>query len=241
MRKLTSEQFIDRSSSIHDSIYDYTNAVYINGRTKLSIYCPIHKLHFEQAPRDHLAGKGCMLCGHDKTNSKRTNSTEQFVERARSIHGNHYSYEKTKFIDMNKKVSIACPVHGIFSQLAAHHIFMKTGCPKCKSSHGETVIRTWLTSHDIIFIEQYRNSDCKDKRSLPFDFYLPDYNLLIEYQGKQHFEYYRKFHRSLKGFEQMKKRDSIKRNWAINNSFIYLEIDYLNINNIQNILEKLIE
>lgn len=60
-------------------------------------------------------------------------TTEQFVKRARSIHGDKYDYSETAYISLYKKVNIKCERHGIFSQLAGNHINpkIKAGCPYC--------------------------------------------------------------------------------------------------------------
>lgn len=78
------------------------------------------------------------------------------------------------------------------------------------------------------------SQNVKIKKSLPFDFYLPDYNLLIEYQGKQHF-----FNDFFK--ENIKHRqylDKIKKNFCISNNIDFLEITYKN--NIKQKLNKYI-
>ena len=62
------------------------------------------------------------------------------------------------------------------------------GCPICNESKGERQVSMWLEQHKMIYIPQKRFNDCCDKNTLPFDFYLPDYNICIEYQGKQHYE-----------------------------------------------------
>ena len=62
------------------------------------------------------------------------------------------------------------------------------GCPECNESKGEKQVGLWLRQHDIMYVSQKRFDDCCDKKSLPFDFYLPNYNTCIEYQGKQHYE-----------------------------------------------------
>ncbi len=61
MKKLTTEEFIERAVSVHGDNYCYDEVVYINSHTKVNIICPNHGV-FEQKPNGHLSGKGCPKC-----------------------------------------------------------------------------------------------------------------------------------------------------------------------------------
>lgn len=61
------------------------------------------------------------------------------------------------------------------------------GCPICQSSNGERRVFKYLKDNNITFIPECAFDDCKDIKALPFDFYLPDYNICVEYDGEQHF------------------------------------------------------
>lgn len=85
-------------------------------------------------PMKHLSGHGCPKCSRTFT------STEDFVNKAKLIHGNKYDYSKTLFTNANTPVTIICPEHGEFKQLPYVHAIMGSGCQKCSQSHGERVI-----------------------------------------------------------------------------------------------------
>lgn len=99
-------------------------------------------------------------------------------------------------------------------------------------SKGEDDIWKWLKKNNIRFEFQKRFSDCKDKLPLPFDFYLPKYNICIEYQGSQHYDpgfYIRKKKSQEEGMKKyliQKKHDEIKKNYCIQNNINFLEIKY---------------
>lgn len=117
-----------------------------------------------------------------------------------------------------------------------------TGCPICKQSHGEECINRWLKQNNIYYFREYRFSDCIYKRTLPFDFYLPDYNLCIEYQGEQHYRPVT-FNGCSKviaknKFEMQKIKDKIKKEYCINNGISFLEISYKEFNHLEKILES---
>lgn len=84
-----------------------------------------------------------------------------------------------------------------------------TRCPHCRESKGERVISAFLTNRAIPFIEQKKFRDCKNKAELPFDFYLPEKNICIEYDGEQHFDK-NNFYNQKRGFEYREKNDQIK-------------------------------
>ena len=115
-----------------------------------------------------------------------------------------------------------------------------TGCPMCSSSHGEKAIRDYLISHDISFVFQKSFEDLKGNSSKPlsYDFYIEDINLLIEFNGVQHYEYSSHYHGSIERFKTQQENDIKKINYAENNGFNLLTIKYHQIKNITDILEK---
>lgn len=100
-------------------------------------------------------------------------------------------------------------------------------CPMCnpKRSFGESLVKKYLDSHDIEYIEQFRFKNCKNIYSLPFDFYLPKHNVCIEYQGKQHFQSVDYFGGE-EAFEKRKVNDGIKEKYCIENSITLIKIPY---------------
>ena len=187
-RRDTKEEFIDKAKTIHGDKYDYSKVEYVNNRTKVCIICPEHG-EFWQTPYNHVGQKqGCPKCGHKTiSDKKKTITTEEWVKRAREIHGDRYSYEKTVYTGYRNKVIITCPIHGDFEQLSYDHLQGK-GCRKCRKSRMEVEMTNFLNDNNVKFIEQYRPkflNTGKSRQSL--DFFLPEYNAAIECQGAQHF------------------------------------------------------
>lgn len=94
-------------------------------------------------------------------------------------------------------------------------------CGHHQLSKGELLIEQILKEFDISFINQYTFVGCKDILPLPFDFYLPDYNCCIEYDGKQHFEKCGSW-----DFEICKKHDNIKNQYCKQNNIKIIRIPY---------------
>ena len=233
MRKPTTEEFIDKLRKIHNNRYDYSKFSYITWELKSIIICSIHG-EFKQSPNDHAQGYGCPECG-----GSRKLSNKEFIDRSNCVHNNKYDYSETKYINNASKVKIICKKHGLFSQRAGHHL-KGHGCKFCKSSKGEEKIRTYLQKRKIFFEEQKWFKECKNIDPLPFDFYLPEKNILIEYDGEQHFRE-RSLYAKNGEFEKIKKRDEIKTNFAIENAIKIVRISYKEFDKVENILEKIIK
>ncbi len=179
--RLTTSEFIEKAKEVHGDKYDYSKVVYINNHTKVTIVCPIHG-EFEQIPNTHLLGCGCPICaGNIKL------STDEFVEKARKIHGDKYIYDKVNYVNNSTKVIITCPIHGEFEQVPYKHL-IGHGCPRCISYKLEDDIENLLTTSSILFEPQKTFDWLQNKSNLYLDFYLPDYNIAIECQGVQHFQ-----------------------------------------------------
>ena len=123
-KQLTTEEFIRRAKEVHGDKYDYSKVEYVNKNTKVKIICPIHG-EFEQIPDNHLHGHGCHKC----VNCKQL-TTEEFIHRAKEVHGDKYDYSKVEYINSHTKVKIICPIHGEFEQEPNSHLEGK-GCPNC--------------------------------------------------------------------------------------------------------------
>lgn len=123
--------FIEDSEKVHKGIYDYSETVYSGKLIKVKIRCREHGV-FEKLPSCHLLGKGYSLCRGKKIASSKTKTTEWFVEKAKDIHGNKYSYDDTKYHRSTEKVIITCKVHGSFKLQPFKHL-KGLGCPECRN------------------------------------------------------------------------------------------------------------
>jgi very-short-patch-repair endonuclease len=112
--------------------------------------------------------------------------------------------------------------------------------PKCFISKGERVISDYLKKNNITFIAQKRYKNCRYKHPLPFDFYLPDNNILIEYDGKQHFIPDGRMVRA-EDFQKHVQKDTIKLKYAIDNGMLLLRISYLETDDINQILDEVLK
>ena len=141
---MTTEEFIHKAKAVHGDKYDYSKVEYVNYRTRVLIVCSEHG-EFLQRPDIHLQGKGCTRCGRERIGIASSKSKEQFLREARRVHGDKYDYSKVDFVNYQTKVTIICPVHGVFTQSPTGHI-KGNGCPKC--ANDRTSLR--MTTDDFI-------------------------------------------------------------------------------------------
>ncbi len=219
-KRLNEETFIKRAKSIHYDRYDYSLVFYNGFDEKVKIICPEHGI-FEQTPNKHIGknNRGCPKC-----NGGINIDTQTFIDRSRKIHGNKYDYSLVEYINSSTKVKIICKKHGIFEQKPRHHIY-GCGCTKCLESNGEKKISIYLDNKYIKYKRQQVFDDCKNIRKLQFDFYLPEYNTCIEYDGEQHYKSIEYFG-GVKSFKLRQKRDMIKNDYCKNNNIKLLRIKY---------------
>jgi very-short-patch-repair endonuclease len=177
------DAFVKTSMNRHENKYDYSLVVYKNNKTAVNIICPRHGL-FQQTPSDHLY-YGCFQCGRERIIIKKTDTLSKFIAKATTTHGKIFDYSKVIYQKSNIKVEIICSKHGSFLQTPFSHI-RGSGCPRCKDSFGEKFIQNQLAVSEIKYIREKKFKDCCDIRALPFDFYLPEYNLCIEFDGIHH-------------------------------------------------------
>lgn len=173
------QEWIAKVKLIHGSKYDYSEVEYIHGEKLVKIICPDHGI-FEQRGRSHLEGCGCPQC---HIFSRRL-TKEKFIEQAKKIHGDTYDYSKVVFITTKDNVELECRKHGSFWIRPNAHTASRGGCPRCKESKGETRVRTFLEKHEIEFVQEFKIPT----HGYRYDFYVPEYKMLIEFHGNQHFK-----------------------------------------------------
>ena len=152
------------------------------------------------------------------------NESKKFSDKAKIIHNNKYDYSLINYVNSKTKIKIICPKHGIFEQTPLKHL-NNQGCPICKESKGEKEIKKYLLNNKIKFEIQKSFKNCKYKSLLKFDFYLPEHNICIEYDGKQHFEIIDYWGGKVE-YDLIKIRDNIKTDYCNKNNIKLIRIKY---------------
>ena len=136
----TTEEFLEKIKKIHGDYYDYSNTIYKRSSENIEIICKQHGLFIQKA-QTHLRGANCPECAKLNRTQKRTITTNQFIEKAKSIHCSLYGYDKTVYKGNRIYVEIFCKTHGYFKQTPNSHI-SGHGCPLCGNINSTKVKKT---------------------------------------------------------------------------------------------------
>lgn len=191
---------------------------YVNNYTPILHRCKIDGYEWCAQPKNILLGKGCPKCagnmryGHDG-----------YVALVAKI--NPDIEVIGMYVNAHTQILHKCKIDRYEWMAIPNNILRGAGCPKCNISKGEMAIVKFLDSIGVLYEQQKRFDDCRDKYTLPFDFYLPDYNVCIEYNGIQHYEPVDIFGGE-DAFKGTIKRDKIKEDYCRQNNILLFQIPY---------------
>lgn len=215
---------------------------YISNSTKnLKIRCGSCGNVFVSSLNNQIQNEGrCFKCGTKMRNRNALDKDE--VESIINSVNNNILLNKEDYINNStRNLRILCGEcsSNTFTTNLATYKSGKNMCDSCslKMSNSERIIKDLLDSYHIPYIQEFRFSDCKDKKTLPFDFYLPDYNLCIEFDGEQHFKSIDKWG-GIEKFKTNQKHDKIKDEYYLANNINLLRISYTEKDNIENIIKE---
>ena len=219
------ETFVNKCKNIHGDKYDYDKVNYINLHHKVAIYCKQCNKYFIIVARKLLENHGCPSCKNKNKNHVKPFTFEEFINKAKSVHGNEYDYSMTTYINSRTEIKIKCnKCKFVFYQKPNSHI-NGNGCPNCIKSKGEILIKKFLDNHNISYVTEKTFEGCYYKSKLRFDFYLPDFNICIEYDGPQHLKPYT-FFGGIETFNKIQIRDNIKNDFCKENNINLIHIFY---------------
>jgi hypothetical protein len=180
----TTEEWKKIAKSVHGDKYDYEDVIYVNNNTEVIIKCKVDGHEpFEQTPRVHAnQGSGCPRCAG---NIKST--TEEWKEKAKSVHGDTYDYSEVNYINCDTEVDIKCKVHGIFKQTPRVHANQGSGCPKCVKQYSKSQIEwlNYISIKDKIIIQHIENEGeyVIPNTKYKADGYCKEKNTIYEFHG----------------------------------------------------------
>lgn len=227
------DKFIKKANIVHNNKYDYSQTVYKSYHDKLRICCPKHGL-FLQDPSHHLRGHGCPICS-----GSYQRTTEDFIKKAKAVHGEKYDYSKSVYTRNDEPLIITCKKHGDFKQVPYAHVDLKCGCPKCAASHGEQEIINYLKNINVEYVHQYFVNINSKKVVVDFKIDIKGEVYFIEYNGEQHYRPIKYFGGNEK-FEKQQKRDSDLRDYCKENKIHLLEIKFDHKEDIKTLIDNFI-
>ncbi|WCS68913.1 hypothetical protein [Bacillus phage BvP] len=213
------EMFEEEFNKLAKGRYTQLEA-YRRSHSKISIRHEDCGTVFQATPHSFLQGKGCPECF-----GNRAKTTEEFSKEVDELSDGEYSL-LTEYINNRTHVTIEHIECGKEYSVTPKDFLRGNRCPFCKQSKGEKMIQRILDERGIRYVIQKSFDDLKNNyQKLPFDFFLPDYNLLIEYDGVQHFKEVQYFGGAKKLADQ-KRRDSLKNEYAKSKNIKLLRLPY---------------
>lgn len=235
--RYTDESYKEKAYSLNDNIKIVSK--YQNIKEKVHVKCKICNYEWNPIAETLVWNKPCG-CPNCSGNAIKT--PESFESELKITHPELKLL--SPYIRANRKLHVLCTDCNRDFMVTPNKLQQGQHCPYCKISHGESVIRSILTNLSIEFEMQKRFDDLKGVggRKLSYDFYLPTYNFLVEYQGEQHKKpvVFKGTNNktSLLSFEKQQEHDRRKREYAKENNIELLEIWYWDFNNIEQILSE---
>lgn len=233
--KKSHKWFTDKMSNINSNIEVISK--YNGSKNLVKCRCKIHNIEFYKLGSALLRGYGCRKCYTDSLIGRLMKTTEQYIKELSAVNKNIKVI--SEYYGSSKKIECLCLICGTKWSAEANALLKGEGCPICKTSHGERKIYNFLKNHNIKFESQktFEGLVGVNNGKLSFDFFLPVYNLLIEYQGEFHDGTVNKTMQSDYALNKQKEHDRRKRLYAKNHSIQLLEIWYKDFNNIETILK----
>ena len=196
---------------------------YIDAKTPILHKCLIHNVEWKVSPDNVLHGNGCPKCKSEKISYKIHKTHEQYVNELKLVNPNIMPIETYKYA--LTPILHKCLIDGNEWYVTPANTLSGCGCPKCSKSKGEEQICKFLDKTNVCYEHQKTFDDCRDIKPLPFDFYLPDYNCCIEYDGEQHYRPVDYFGGE-DSFKKTVMHDKIKNDYCNDNNIKLLRIPY---------------
>ena len=236
-QRFTTESFKEKVYDMYGDEYTVLGE-YINNKTKILFRHNQCGYIFEMRPNAFLQGQGCPMHKYEKSAVGRTKTHEEFVKEVYDLVGDEYTVLDT-YIHGTIKIRFVHNICGSIFEMTPNAFLSGRRCPNCRSSKGEHVINNFLKNEKIMFIPQksFDNLLGVGGGHLSYDFYLPDYNLLVEYQGVQH-EIPKDHFGGQEQFDIQQEHDLRKRQYAKENNINLLEIWHYDFDKIDEILKE---
>lgn len=216
--------------------YQYISG-YVNMTTKCKFHCNVCNSDFLQSParliNEHIYGCNCQ--------STKKLTHEDFLQRLGEECLKEYEI-LGKYINIDTPITFKHIPCGTIFELTPYQFITrhnKKYCPVCyyKKSHGEILIADFLTKNGFLYKKEYIFKDLPNRK---FDYFLPELNIAIEFDGQQHYEFVEFFHRTIENFNLRQQMDIEKNQYCIKNNIPLYRIPYWEEEHISKILSQIL-
>lgn len=220
------EQYVNELKDINQDVE--VIGEYINAHTKILHKCKIDGYCWFVKPTHMLSGSICPKCNERKLSDMYKKQHDIYAQQLLVVNPDLEVIDT--YVNAKTPILHRCKIDGYEWKITPSNVLFGQGCPICQETNGERQIRQWLENNHILYVYQKTFDDCKDKKVLPFDFYLPNLNILIEFDGEQHFRPVdfsgHNKELSFNKFETTQYHDNIKTQYCMDNNIKLLRIPY---------------
>jgi very-short-patch-repair endonuclease len=252
--KLSTKEFINKAIAIHGNFYDYSKVIYSGMNKPIIVICKEHGEFTQSKAQNHLINEyncpECLDLRLHKKASERLPTLEEAKKKVFAIHRDFIEISDfSMYAGTDTKIKFVCKrkkKHGeweasLHQVTSSSHITRASGCPVCKMSKGERDILFWLRDNNIKHKWQFRikKPNQSKKSFFIYDFFLPNHNTLIEFDGRQHFIAIEHWGGE-KALQRNKINDKIKSDFAESKGYKLIRIPYTKTLKIDSILANVL-
>lgn len=232
-RNKTTQSFRQEVYAINPNIK--INGEYINAKTPIECECLIDGAIWFSDPNRVLNGEGCPICGRIAANMHSTKSNEVFLNQLSVVNPDILPIQE--YIQAKIPILVMCKKCGFQWKATPDNLLHGGSCLTCRVSSNEQKLGNILEDLGYCIERQKKYADCRDQLPLPFDIYLSEHNIIVEYDGEQHF-FPVNFggisdEEALENFHKTQFHDNIKNNYCLLNNIPLIRVPYWEKNNLE--------
>lgn len=229
----TTESFRQELFNINQNIL--VRGEYIDAETPIECECLVDGTTWSPTPNSLLCGSGCPECGRIASNKNSTKTNEQFLLELNDANPDVIPLQD--YIQAKISIWVMCKKCGHQWLATPDHLLHGGRCQECSATPNEKKLGDILKRRGFKIERQKKYDDCRDQLPLPFDIYLLEYNILIEYDGEQHYKPVNfggiSDDDAHTNFLKTQYHDSIKTQYCQNNNISLIRVPYWEKNNLE--------
>lgn len=208
---------------------------YIDAKTPIECECLIDRTIWFPTPNRVLRGCGCPECGTIASNKNSTKSNDVFIRQLNAVNPDIIPLQE--YIQAKIPIWVMCKKCGYKWQTTPDNLLQGGNCQNCSATNNEKKLGDILIQLGYHIERQKKYDDCRDQLPLPFDIYLLDQNILIEYDGEQHYMPVNfggiSIDEAEENFKKTQYHDAIKNEYCYQNNIPLIRVPYWEKNNLE--------
>lgn len=241
-KTLPGNVFYDRVAKLGEGKYELLTE-YVAAKKKVRMLHIECGTVYDVTPSDFSSGRRCPHCGSINRHLNKRKTSKEFEEQVSNISNSDYIL-LSKYTTWDTPVIMKHIFCGETFSITPNSFLQGRRCSNCSKSYGEQLVKEVLDLFSVNYIQQKHFEGLVSRKGnlLSYDFFIPELNVLIEYQGKQHYQPI-KYFGGEDAYSSQKYNDKEKYNFAKENKYKLVAIKYTNYSkdSITNILKPILD